>query len=176
MFAGLAAATLTLEITLFPFGITTERSLRFLLLELIQDLPVRNVAYLMVLLDDHALPEAHAVTALGHHGIAREVRLAHIAVDAFPPVLARAFMALTRQPVIAVGERTAKRLAAVFATEAMGTGTLARGLCAVGELVANEIIEVAIEAGRAISRSVIVVGAEEVSCLLLPLALSLILL
>ena len=58
--------------------------------ELVEDLLVRDVADLVVLLDEGAVGVADATLLLGHHGVARVVRLAHVAVDALPAVLALA--------------------------------------------------------------------------------------
>ena len=73
---------LTLEITLFCLGVARESRLRLLVLQCIEDLPVRDVAYLEVLLDQLAILVAHTALAIWHHSITSVVRRAHVAVDA----------------------------------------------------------------------------------------------
>jgi hypothetical protein len=92
--------------------------LRLLLLELIENLAVGNVAHLVVLIDDQTLAITDATVAFRHHGVTGIVCLADIAVYTFPAVVALAVVALTRQSVVTFGQRTTQRLRAVLTTEA----------------------------------------------------------
>jgi hypothetical protein len=82
----------TLEVTLLSLGVAREGRLRLLLLQGIQDLSVRDVADLEVLLDQLPILVAHSAFLIWHHSIAGIVRLANIAVDAGPAL--RAFTLL----------------------------------------------------------------------------------
>jgi hypothetical protein len=73
---------LTLKIALCRLLVTGERGLRFLVLELVENLPVCDVAHLKVLLDQLAVLVAHTTLSVWDHSIAGVVRLADVAVDA----------------------------------------------------------------------------------------------
>jgi hypothetical protein len=93
---------LTLEVALFGLGITRESRLWLLLLQLIQDLFVGDIADLEVLLDQLPILVADATFAVGHHGVAGIVCLTDIAVDAGPTIVTLAFLlAASRRPVFA---------------------------------------------------------------------------
>lgn len=148
---------LTLEVALVGVCIARESGLGLLVLELVEDLPVGDVAHLVVLLDQLALLEADATLALGHHGVAGLVGLADIAVDASPAVFAVARVATSWSPVaVAVRQRATQRRGAVLATKARGAVALSISLYALCELVALEVVEVAVEAGRAAVGAVVV--------------------
>jgi hypothetical protein len=83
---------LTLEIALLCLGVTREGRLRLLVLQLVQDLLVRDVTDLEVFLDQSAILVADAAFAFRHHGVAGVIRLAYIAVDASPAVITLAFL------------------------------------------------------------------------------------
>lgn len=75
-------------------GIAAKCGLRLLLLQLVQDFPIGDIAHLVVLLNHHALFVAHStVPLLGHH-VARLIGGANIAVDAFPSLFAVAVLTL----------------------------------------------------------------------------------
>lgn len=80
--------------------------MRLLLLECVENLAVRNVADLVVLIDDQTLAVTDATIALGHHGVTGFVCLADVAVYTLPTIVALAVMALTRQSVVAFCQRT----------------------------------------------------------------------
>lgn len=147
-----------LKVTLIPLGIATESRLRFLRLQLIQDLPVGDVAHLIVLLHDQAFPIAYGSLLLPgrHHGSTRIIGLTQVAVDASPPIVALAAVTLARQAIFAFGQRAAQRFRAVLAAEARRTSALPGAFGAVGELVADEVVEVAIEAWRAVFRPLVI--------------------
>ena len=146
----IAGGVLTLEVALLGGAVAREGSLGLLVLELVEDLPVGDVAHLVVLVDQLALLEADTALALGHHGIAGLVGLADVAVDAAPAVLALARVAVPgRSVLVAVGQGATQRRGAVVAPEAGGAVALAICLDALGELVALEVVEVAVEAGGA---------------------------
>ena len=73
---------LALEIALFRLCIAGEGGLRLLLLQLVENLLVGDVADLEVLLDQLAVLVADSAFAIRHHGVAGIVGLADIAVDA----------------------------------------------------------------------------------------------
>jgi hypothetical protein len=108
----------TLEGALFAVGVAGEGGLGLLLLELIENLAVGDVAHLVVLIDDQALAVTDATLALGHHGVAGVVCLANIAVYTLPALFALAVVALARQSVMSIGQRTTQRLRAVLTAEA----------------------------------------------------------
>jgi hypothetical protein len=75
---------LTLEVALFGLSIAGEGRLRFLLLQSVKDLSVRDVADLEVLFDQLTILIAHSPLFIRHHGVAGIVRLANVAVDSCP--------------------------------------------------------------------------------------------
>lgn len=108
----------TLEVTLFAVSVAGESGLRLLLLELVEDLAVRDVADLVVFIDDQALAITDTALTLRHHGVTSIVCLADVAVYALPTVIAFAVVALTRQSIVSFGQRTTQWLRAVLTTEA----------------------------------------------------------
>jgi hypothetical protein len=100
----------TLEIALFAVGIAGEGGLGFLLLELIEDLAVGDVAHLVVLIDYQALTITDATLALRHHGVAGVICLADVAVYTLPALLTLAVVALARQSVVSIGQRATQWL------------------------------------------------------------------
>ena len=87
---------LTLKVTILSLGVARKRGLGFLFFQLIQNLAVGNVTDLVVFVLHYAFSKTHAVDALGHHGVARVVCLAHVAVYTLPALFARAIMTLAR--------------------------------------------------------------------------------
>lgn len=108
----------TLKVALFALSIAGESSLRLLFLELVEDLAIRDVADLIVFIDDQTLAITDTALAFGHHGITSIVCLADIAVYTLPAFIALAVVALTRQSVVSFGQRTTQWLRAVLTTEA----------------------------------------------------------
>lgn len=84
--------------------------MRFLLLELVKNLAIGDVAHLVVLVDDQALTITDATLALRHHGVAGVVCLADVAVYTLPALFALAVVALARQSVVSIGQRATQRL------------------------------------------------------------------
>lgn len=84
-----------LEVAGSLVGIAAECGLWLLLLQLIQDLPVRNVAHLVVLFDHQAPLVAHSTLTVRHHGIAPLIGGAYIAVDPLPAFFTIAIRALS---------------------------------------------------------------------------------
>ena len=72
-----------------------------------QDLLVRDVAHLMVLVDDLAVLVADAAIAGLHESIAGVVLGANVAVDAGPSIVAVAGVAGSHGPILASGQRAA---------------------------------------------------------------------
>lgn len=102
---------LTLEVALFCLGVARKGGLWLLVFQLVENLPVRDVADLEVLLDQLAVLVAHAALAVGHQSIAGTVGLADIAVDARPAFAALALsVASSWRPVLAICQRAAQRL------------------------------------------------------------------
>jgi hypothetical protein len=81
---------LTLKIALFCLGVTRESCLRLLVLQLIQNLLVRDIADLEVLLDQLPILVADATLAFRHHSVASIVCSTDVAVDAAPALVALA--------------------------------------------------------------------------------------
>lgn len=94
----------TLEVALFALGVAGKSGLRLLLLELVENLAVRDVTDLVVFIDDQALAITDTALAFGHHGVTSVVCLAHIAVYTLPTFIALAVVALTRQSVVSFGQ------------------------------------------------------------------------
>lgn len=131
---------LTLEVALFSLGVAREGGLWLLLLQLIENLAVCDIAHLVVLIHQQTLPVADSIHSLGHHGAACIVRLADIAVYALPSLFTLAVMTLAWEAILAICKRTAKRFTAVFATKARGTIAFSRRLGTVGELVTYKVV------------------------------------
>ena len=70
-----------------------------------QDLAVRNVAHLVVLLHNFAVLVANTSVAGLHQGVASLVFGTDIAVDAGPSLVAFARIALSHRPFLAAGQR-----------------------------------------------------------------------
>jgi hypothetical protein len=81
-----------LEIALGSLLVAGKGGLGLLVLELIEDLPVCNVAHLEVLLDELAVLVANTTLAVWHHGVACVVRFADIAIDACPTIATLALL------------------------------------------------------------------------------------
>ena len=84
-----------LEVTLLPFCITAEGRLSLLVLELVHNLAVGDVAHLEVLFHDQPFAVTNAVLSTRHHRIASIVCLADIAVYSFPSFMTLALLALS---------------------------------------------------------------------------------
>lgn len=100
---------LTLEVTSFIFGFARKRHLWLLVLQLIQNLSIRDIAHLVVLIHNNPLLVADTTFAFGHECIAGLIRLAYIAVDPFPAFIAFAVSTFPRRSVIPICQRTTKR-------------------------------------------------------------------
>jgi hypothetical protein len=83
---------LTLEVALFCLGVARESCLRLLLLQLIQDLLVRDVADLEVLLHQLPILVADATFAFRHHSVTSVICLTDIAIDAAPAFVTLALL------------------------------------------------------------------------------------
>lgn len=141
---------LTLEVALFCFRVAREGPLRFLVLELIEDLPVGDIAHLEVLLDQLAFLVAHAALPIGHHSIASVVCFADVAVETRPAVSTLAIpVASSWCSVLALWQRATQWLRAVLSSKPWRTAASSTGLGALSELMALEVVEVAVEAWRA---------------------------
>jgi hypothetical protein len=150
-----------LEVALFGFLIAGEGRLRLLVLELVKNLSVGDVAHLVVLLDKLSVFVAHAIFALGHHSIAGVVCFADVAVDAFPSLVAFAgLVPFPRYSVLPIREGAAKGLGTVFSSEARRAVAFAICLAAFGILMALKVVKVAVEAGRAAIGAIAVYGEE----------------
>lgn len=149
-----------LEIATIIFRLAGKGNLWLALLELIQNLAIRDITHLMILLDGHTLTIADTFFPVGHHRIARIVRIAHIAVDTTPTVLASAVLVLSRCSIDPVGERATGGRGTVIASIPRWARALAGEFVARGELMALEGVELAVETWRAL-RGAVVEGGEE---------------
>lgn len=86
---------------------TCNSDLWLLLLQLIQNLPVGDIAHLVVLFHDDARLIANAVFIFGHHSIASLVRFADIAVETTPAVCTFAVIAFPHRPVLTLSKGAA---------------------------------------------------------------------
>lgn len=151
----------TLKVTVLGFGIAREGGLRLLVLQGIEDLSVGDVADLEVLLDQLASLVAHSALVVWHHGVASIVGLTDITVDARPAFFALAFPCTASWgPVLAIRQSTTQGLRTVFATKSRTAVTSSICFAAVGELLALEVLEVAVEAWRAAVGPIAVDGEE----------------
>lgn len=123
----------------------------------LDNLLIGDIAHLVILLLHQALLIAHAALVLWHEGVARRVRLADVAIDPRPAVIALARFAVRPPllPALLVDQGSAEGNGAVHAAEARRTRALAAGLGAVGELLAGELLQIAVEARRAVVRPVL---------------------
>lgn len=153
---------LTLKVAFFRLSIAGKGRLRLLLLELVQYLPVGNVAHLEVLFDHKTLPVANTVDAFRHQGVTSKVVLAHIAVYSFPTLSTVAVFVCPRCPVAAVGQRATDWLGAVLATEAWRADALAIAFAAAGKLVALEVVQITVEARGTAIRTVVAIDGERI--------------
>lgn len=79
--------SLTLKVAFLMFRITGEGHLRFLLLQLVQYLPVGDIAHLIVLVHHNGLLVADTSQPFWHQSVACPIGLTYVAVDAFPSIL-----------------------------------------------------------------------------------------
>jgi len=86
----------TLEVALCSLGIAGERGLRLLLLQLIKDLAIHNVAHLIVLLDKPSILGADGLLPFLHKRLACAIGIADITVYAFPAISTLALVTLSR--------------------------------------------------------------------------------
>lgn len=93
--------SLTLKVACLILSIARECDLRCPFLQLIQDLPVRHIAYLVVFSHNAEVLVTNTPFALGHQSITGIVSLADIAVNAFPTLLALALAISSLRPVLA---------------------------------------------------------------------------
>lgn len=149
-----------LEIATVVFGLAGECDLWLALLELIQNLAIRDIAHLMILVDGHALTVANTSFPVGHHRVASIVCIAYIAVDTTPAVLARAVFVLSRCSIDTVGERATGGRGTIISSIPRWARALAREFVTRGELMTLERIELAVETRRAL-RGAVVEGGEE---------------
>ena len=140
---------LTLEVAFCSVIAAGERNLWLLFLQLFQDLLVRDVALLIVLVDYQISVVADAIHALWQQRSASVVGIADIAVNAFPARFAVALGPSTGWTFATHGQRAAERVGAVLSSPSRWTNASAIGRTAVGKLVALEVLEVAVETRRA---------------------------
>ena len=96
-----------MKIALASLVMAREGDLRDLILELIQDLLVGDIALLVVLLDHETVFVADSTIFCGNKRATHSVRFANVAVYAFPPIATFAFFALPWHPLLAIGQRPA---------------------------------------------------------------------
>ena len=110
-----------LEIACFFFGVAGECDLWLLLLQLVKNLAICDVANLIVLIDDKTLAVADPSFSFRHHSIACLVRGAYIAVHALPALFAVTVLPLSWEPVLSICQRAAQRLRAVISSKSKRT-------------------------------------------------------
>ena len=108
---------LTLEIAGLMLSVARECNLRDLLLELIADFPICDIAHLMVLFHYPEFIITDATFPVWHKSITSLVRRAHIAVYAFPSLITLALSFPSWRSVLPLCERIAQRLRTVIPTE-----------------------------------------------------------
>lgn len=145
---------LTLEVTCLLLGIARKGNLGLLLLQLVQNLPVGNIAHLMIFFHDNSFLVAGAIFSLWHQSVACTVRFANIAVDPAPTVFTFALVAFPHRPVLALSKRAAQGFRTVIAPESSGTSAFAIVLVTLPELCALKSFQIAVEAWWAVVRSV----------------------
>jgi len=126
--------------------------LRYLWLDRIQNLPIRDVAHLEVLLLYQSLLIAHPILAFWCECVACVVCLADIAIYTTPAIFAVTtwFVWLAQWSVFRfLCQRTAEGFYTIFTTISRRTYTFAIVLVAFSKLVAMEVTEVAVETRRA---------------------------
>lgn len=128
----------TLEVAFVLLFIARECRLRLLVSKNLQDLLVRDIAVLEVLLHHKTVLVANCHLFTRNQSAASIVCLTHIAVDASPPISTVALCSLPRRPVPAIGQRAAKWFRTVFSTPSLGTRTSSGCSGTVSELVALE--------------------------------------
>jgi hypothetical protein len=139
-----------LEVAFFSFRVARKGGLRLLVLQCIENLLIRDVTHLVVLLDQLSLLEANATLSTWDESVTCLVRLADVAVDATPSFAAFATVSASWCPIaISIGQRATQRRRAIIASKAWLAVAFAIPLYTFGELVALEVVEVAVEAGRA---------------------------
>ena len=135
----------TLKVAVRRVIVARKGNLRLLPLELLQDLLVRDVALLVVLVNNQPPFVANPAFNVWHQGIASAVGLADIAIYALPTMIAVAGRAFPGWPLVAHGQRAAQRFGTVVSTPSWRTYASPVGGAAVGKLVALKVLEVAVE-------------------------------
>ena len=108
---------LTLEVAGLMLSVARECDLRDLLLELIPDFPIRDVAHLMILFHHPEFFITDAPFPIWHEGITCLVRRADITVYAFPSLITLALSFPSWRSVLPLCQRVAQRLRTVIPTE-----------------------------------------------------------
>jgi hypothetical protein len=129
-------------------------------MKLLQNLLVCDLALLEVLMHNQSAFITHSAFASRDQGIADVIRLANITIDALPTFITLASVTLPWWAVLPSNQRPTQGVSTVFAAPSWRTSASAVGCCAVGKLVATEIVEITVEAGRTVRRPLIVEDLE----------------
>lgn len=131
---------LTLKVALRALFVTGERHLGFPVPENLDNLLVRNVAHLVVFLDDFAILVADASAILwdGHQRITRLVCCTDIAVNACPSLFTLAGIGISDRSVRSIRQSATDWRKTVVPPEALRALAFAVELVALGELATSE--------------------------------------
>lgn len=145
---------LTLKVASGVLCITRKGDLRLLLFQLIQDLPIGDIAHLMILFHHDALLVACSILVFWHQGIASAVGLTDVAVQAAPALLAVAVIALSHGSVFSLSERPAQRFGTIITAKTSRARAFPIVFVAAPKLGTLKSFEVAIKARWTVIRAV----------------------
>lgn len=97
---------LTLEVASRILLVASECDLWNFLFQKISNLPVCNLADLVILLDNFSILVAHTASALWHQCVASFVGLADVAIDSTPSFVALAVLVCSKWTILSICQRT----------------------------------------------------------------------
>lgn len=109
-----AVSVHTLKVAFGGVVVAREGDLRYLVFELLQDLLVRDIALLVVLMNHKTSPVADSIDAFWHQCSAGSIVRAHVAVYAFPAGIAVTSWPVSRRTFVAQRQRPAERIRTVL--------------------------------------------------------------
>lgn len=138
----------TLKVAFRGVIIAREGGLGYLFLQLLQDLLIRNIALLIILVNHESSLVADSINAFQHQCGASIVTIADVAVYAFPARVAVAGWTISRRTLVARRQRSTERVRTILPSPSCRAYTSTVRCATVGELVALEVLEVAVETRR----------------------------
>ena len=134
----LSGIALTLKGTCAVLAIASEGDLRFPSFQNVDNLYIRNIAHLVVLMYDFSILVTHSSFDLGHQRVTCLIRRADIAIDTRPSIFAFAVVPLSHGSIYSVCQRSTNRRQTVVSSVSRRACTFAVVLITFGILTAGK--------------------------------------